>query len=177
MKAILCAALGAALIGGAASAQSLGEKTGVNSVTGTAPSTQDFVTEAAVSDMFEIESSKLAQTKAHDSAIKSFASKMIEDHTKTSTELKGLVSGGKVKANAPTEMDSSHKSKLEKLGKLDGKDFDKQYASDQQSAHKNAVSLFDRYAKGGDNADLKAFASKTEPHLKMHLDMANNLKP
>jgi putative membrane protein len=126
------------LIAGAASAQSLGEKTGVNSVTGTAPSTQDFVTEAAVSDMFEIESRKLAQTKAQDSTIKSFASKMIEDHTRTSTELKGLVSSGKVKANAPTEMDCSHKSKLEKLGKLNGK-VDKQYASDHQSAHKTAV--------------------------------------
>jgi putative membrane protein len=177
MKIIICAALGASLIAGVAMAQSLGEKTGVNAVIGTAPSTQDFVTEAAISDMFEIESSKLAQSKAQDASIKTFAGKMIEDHTKTSTELKGLVGGGKVKATAPTEMDSAHKSKLDKLGKLNGKDFDKQYASDQQSAHKDAVSLFDRYAKGGDNADLKAWAGTTEPHLKMHLDMANGLKP
>jgi putative membrane protein len=177
MKTIIFAALGVSLIAGAAMAQSLGEKTGVNSLTGTAPSTQDFVTEAAVSDMFEIESSKLAQTKAQDASIKTFAGKMIEDHTKTSTELKALVSDGKVQAKPPAEMDSAHKSKLDRLGKLEGKDFDKQYASDQQSAHKDAVSLFDRYAKGGDNADLKAWAGTTEPHLKMHLDMANGLKP
>jgi putative membrane protein len=177
MKAIVIVALSVGLFGGVAMAQSLGEKTGVNAVIGTAPSTQDFVTEAAISDMFEIESSKLAQSKAQDASIKTFAGKMIEDHTKTTTELKGLLDGGKVKATAPAEMDSAHKSKLDKLGKLNGKDFDKQYASDQQSAHKDAVSLFDRYAKGGDNADLKAWAGKTEPHLKMHLDMANGLKP
>jgi putative membrane protein len=28
----------------------------------------------------------------------------------------------------------------------------------QVSAHKDAVSLFERYAKGGDNADLKDWA-------------------
>jgi putative membrane protein len=52
--------------------------------------------------MFEIESSKLAQTKAQDASIKTFAGKMIEDHTKTSTELKALVSDGKVPRAATT---------------------------------------------------------------------------
>jgi putative membrane protein len=39
-----------------ASAQSLGEKTGVNSTLGMSPSTADFVQEVAISDMFEIRS-------------------------------------------------------------------------------------------------------------------------
>jgi putative membrane protein len=55
-------------------AQSVGEKTGVNSVIGITPSTQDFVTKAAQSDMFEIQSSKLALGSA-DSATKGFAQK------------------------------------------------------------------------------------------------------
>jgi len=156
-------------------AQSIGEKTGVNSVLGVAPKTEDFVKQAAISDMFEIESSKLAQQKA-DADSKTFAEKMIKDHTETTAELKALVSGGKVKAEIPAEMDSAHKSKLEKLQGLNGDDFDKQYDSDQKAAHKDAVSLFERYAKGGDNADLKAFASKHLPHLQEHLKMAEGLK-
>ena len=80
-------------------AQSIGEKTGVNAVLGVAPKTEDFVKQAAISDMFEIESSKLAQQKA-DADSKAFAEKMIKDHTETSTELKALVSGGKVKAES-----------------------------------------------------------------------------
>ncbi|MCC8958751.1 DUF4142 domain-containing protein [Bradyrhizobium sp. Pear77] len=43
------------------------------------------------------------------------------------------------------------------------------------SAHKDAVDLFERYAKGGDNADLKNWAGKTLPVLKHHLEMAQNL--
>jgi len=139
-------------------AQSAGEKTGVKSALGISPSTADFVKEVAISDMFEIESNKL-----------------VIDHTKTKTELKGLVRSGKMKAELPTELDSSHKSKLDKLKSENGKDFSSDFDSMQVSAHKDAVSLFERYAKGGDNPDLKNWVGKTLPALKHHLEMAQNL--
>lgn len=151
---------------------SVGERSGINSMVGAAPSTQDFVTQAAISDMFEIESSKLAQQKSTKDTIKSFASQMVADHTKTSQELKSAATGVQI----PADMDSSHQSKLDKLRGLNGADFDKQYISDQQSAHKDAVSLFDRYAKSGDNAGLKAWAGKTLPVLQHHKDMADKLQ-
>jgi putative membrane protein len=168
-------ALGCVLLAAPALAQSVGEKTGVNSTLGIAPTTADFVKQAAISDMFEIDSSKLAQDKGNASE-KSFASQMITDHTKTTTELKGLVSSGKVKADLPSALDSSHQSKLDKLRGESGKDFSSDYDSDQLSGHKDAVSLFERYAKGGDNADLKDWAGKTLPTLRHHLEMAESLK-
>lgn len=154
-----------------ANAQSLGEKTGVNSVLGVTPATQDFVTEAATSDMFEIQSSQLAQTKG-DAAAKTFAAKMIDDHTKTSAAVKAMVADGKVKATLPTALSSSQTSMLDKLKSLNGDDFNRQYKSDQVSVHKSAVSLFERYAKGGENNDLKAWAGAQLPTLRDHLKMA-----
>jgi putative membrane protein len=168
-------ALGCLLFVAPALAQSTGEKTGINSTLGITPTTPDFVKEVAISDMFEIESSKLAQQKGN-AGEKTFASQMVSDHTKTSTELKGMVTGGKVKADLPTALDSSHQSKLDKLKGESGKDFSSDYDSMQVSAHKDAVSLFERYAKGGENADLKNWAGKTLPTLKHHLDMAQSLK-
>ena len=155
-------------------AQSVGEKTGVNSVLGIAPTTADFVKEVAISDMFEIESSKLAEQKGNTQE-KSFAQQMVTDHTKTSSELKQMVSGGKVKAELPSTLDSSQQSKLDKLKDASGKDFSSDFDSDQVSAHKDAVSLFERYAKSGDNADLWDWAGKTLPTLQHHLDMAQEL--
>jgi putative membrane protein len=166
--------LGCVLLASPALAQSVGEKTGVNSMLGVAPATADFVKEAAISDMFEIESSKLAEQKGN-AQEKSFAQQMVADHTKTSTELKQLVSSGKVTAELPSALDASHRSKLDKLKDASGKDFSSDYDSDQVSAHKDAVSLFERYAKGGDNADLKDWAGKTLPALQHHLDMAQEL--
>jgi putative membrane protein len=133
-------------------AQSIPEKTGINQALAIAPKTQDFVTIAAQSDMLEIASSKLALQKSDSDKTKTFAQKMIDDHTATSTELKGLLSSGKVTFSAPTTLDKTHQEKLDKLSKLQGKDFTKQYDDMQVSAHKDAVSLFERYAKDGDTS-------------------------
>jgi putative membrane protein len=162
------------LLAGPALAQSLGEKTGVNSALGVAPTTADFVKEVAISDMLEIESSRLAEQKGN-AQEKSFAQQMVTDHTKTSGELKRLVGDGKVQATLPTALGSSHQSKLDKLKSANGKDFSSDYDSYQVGAHEDAVSLFERYAKGGDNAELKDWAGKTLPALRHHLDMAQEL--
>ncbi|WP_441276587.1 DUF4142 domain-containing protein [Tardiphaga sp. 172_B4_N1_3] len=155
-------------------AQSVGEKTGVNSVLGVSPSTPDFVKQVAISDMFEIQSNTLAESKGN-AAEKSFAAMMVKDHTKTSTELKAMVSSDKVKAELPAALDSAHQSKLDKLKEQSGADFSKNFNSIQVDAHKDAVDLFERYAKSGDNAELKDWAGKTLPALKHHLEMAQNL--
>jgi putative membrane protein len=153
-------------------AETVGEETGINSTLGIAPTTNDFVQEAAISDMFEIQSSKLASSKLSGPE-KEFADHMIMDHTKTTAELADQAKTGNIPI--PSTMDSSHQKMLDKLNSLNGDDFRKQYFSDQVSAHKDAVSLFERYGKGGDNAKLKDWASMTLPTLQHHLDMAQGL--
>ena len=75
----------------------------------------------------------------------------------------------------PTTLNNSNQSKIDQLQKLAGPDFSKQYMDYQVSAHKDAVSLFQRYGKGGDNSKLKAWAITTLPTLQHHLDMAEGL--
>lgn len=54
-------------------------------------------------------------------------------------------------------------------------DFAKQHDRDQISAHKDAMSLFDRHSKGGNSADLKEWP-QTHPALQHRLKMAHDLK-
>jgi putative membrane protein len=169
-KAILAIAVAVALTSSAALAQSAGEKTGVNSALGIAPKTEDFIKEAAMSDMLEIAAAKLAQQKGNADE-KKFAEQMITDHTKTSSELKSMVSG-ELTAAIPTALDDSSQKKLDKLKGAKPEDFAGEYDPMQVSAHKDAVSLFERYAKGGDNSKLKDWAGKTLPALQHHLEMA-----
>jgi putative membrane protein len=183
MKKLLIIAAAGALFAVPAAAQtslkdkakSAAETTGIASALGISPTTRDFVNKVAISDMFEIKSSELAKSKANNDS-KAFADHMVTDHSKTSSELKAMVSEGKVKAQLPDKLDASHQAKLDKLQKLNGKDFDKQYDDMQRSAHKDAVSLFERYSKNGDHPELKAWAAKTLPALKQHLSMAQKLK-
>jgi putative membrane protein len=158
----------------AAFAQSAAESTGANSLIGRAPTTEDFVMQASASDMFEIESSKLALQKGDDQT-KAFAQQMVTDHEKTSTELKALLSGAKVKGNPVTALTKDHKEEVDKLAKLSGAEFKEEYFDDQVDAHEDAVDLFKRYAEGGENAELKAWAAKTLPALEHHYKMAQDL--
>ncbi len=168
--------VGALLIafGGSAGAQSLTEKTGVNSVFGISPSTPDFVKRVALSDLFEIQSSELAKEKSS-GPVKAFAEQMIQDHTKTSNELKAFAANGSLKVDIPSGLDDSHQKKLDALKEAEGRNLAGTYVNDQVDAHKDAVDLFERYAKGGDNETLKQWVSKTLPTLKSHLEMAEGL--
>ncbi len=163
------------LLCGSAYAESTGEKLGVDKALGIAPTTQDFVTEAAKGGQFEIQSSKLAEQRG-DAATQGFAKTMITDHSKIGAELKDLVKAKNIDVTIPDKPSQSQQSMIDKLDKLKGADFDKQYRDDQLSAHKDAVSLFQRYAKGGDNAVLKTWAAQEEPILQHHLDMARELE-
>jgi putative membrane protein len=146
------------------------------SSTALAQSTQDFVNKVAISDMFEIQSSQLALSKQADEDTKPFAQKMVQDHQKTSTELKAVVEGSILKLTLPATMDSEHQKMLNDLQAKNGKDFDRSYDQIQLKAHQDAVALFEAYSKTGDNPELKSWAVATLPHLKEHFSMAQKLK-
>jgi putative membrane protein len=156
-----------------ACAEAIGEKASVNGLLGVAPKTQDFVSEVAMSDMAEIAAAKIALQKG-DVSENAFASQMIADHTKTSDALKAMVTSGAVKAEVPHALDSRTQGKIDKLGADTDARFKHDYSAMQVSAHKSAVSLFGRYAEGGENAKLKDWAA-TLPTLKHHLEMAEAL--
>jgi len=171
-KTLLTAAL--VMSASAVFAQSATESTGVNSALGVAPKTEDFIIQASASDVFEIESSKLALQKGDD-ATKAFAQQMITDHEKTTAELKALLTSGKVQGNPVTALTDGHKEEVDDLAKLEGAEFNEEYIDDQVEAHEDAVDLFKRYGEEGENADLKAWAAKTLPALEHHYKMAQDL--
>src|ERR1700710_2114566 len=171
-KAIQIAAV-ALLVSTSAFAQSAGEKTGVNSTLGISPTTADFVKEAAMSDMTEIAAAKIGQERGN-APEKTFAAQMITDHTKTSEELNSIAPAD-AKATVPPALDSSSQSKIDKLRNAKPDSFSSDFDSMQVSAHKDAVSLFERYAKGGEDPKLNDWAGKTLPALQHHLEMGQDM--
>ena len=70
----LAPCLALALLATPAMAQSIGEQTGMNSTLGISPAMEDFVKQAAISDMFEIQSSRCGRQilcRHHDQASRS----------------------------------------------------------------------------------------------------------
>jgi putative membrane protein len=131
-----------------------------------------FVDRAGRAGAFEIEASKLAQQQATSAEVKSFASRMVDDHTRTANELKQAAGGLAV----PAEPSADQRAKIEALKGKSGSDFDRSYANEVGvAAHEEAVALFEDYARNGTDASLKAFADKTVPALREHLTMAKDM--
>lgn len=134
----------------------------------------DFMRKAAENGMLEIQSSELAQDKAENGSVKSFAAQMVKDHQAADAELKSLASNKGVEL--PTQLPTAEKKKLEALGALQGRSFDRQYAQEVGlKAHDKAVKLFREASNNAKDADVKGFASKTLPILEQHLDMARKM--
>lgn len=131
-----------------------------------APADQTFVNKAAVSNMFEVDTSELAVDKAESSDVKEFARHMIRDHGKAGKELETLAKN--LGAEVPEELDAKHSAALEKLEQLDGAAFDQAYIQAQREAHREAVNLFSSYSRSGSNDELQAWAQKTLPVLQEH---------
>ncbi|CCV05642.1 Outer membrane protein-like protein [Mesorhizobium metallidurans STM 2683] len=137
-----------------------------------ADTAQDFVDKAAVGAKFEVDSSKIAQDKAHDQSVKDFAQKMIQDHGAANAKLEAVAAAQKLKV--PAELDTKHKDDLERLQNADAP-VDQPYVEMQRSAHADAVKLFEIYARDGDTASLKTFAQENLPTLKMHQEMIEKI--
>jgi len=134
---------------------------------------QEFFNKAAGGGMFEVEAGKLAQSKGQSDGVKSFGEMLVKDHSAANDELKALA--GKKGVTLPASVPASEQKKLDKLAKA--KNFDKDFIKEVGlSDHKKDISLFEKTSKSADDADVKAFATKTLPTLKTHLQHAEDLK-
>jgi len=131
-----------------------------------------FVQKAAVGGLAEVEMGKMAQQKGSSDQVKQFGSRMVDDHSKANDELKQIASSKGI--TLPTDLDAKHKSKMDKMQKLSGAQFDRAYMDDMVSDHKEDVADFKKQASSGKDSDLKAFASKTLPTLEEHLKLAQD---
>jgi putative membrane protein len=138
--------------------------------------TRDYVQKAAMGDMFEIESSRLALTRSPNAEVKQFAQRMIDEHTKASDDMKARLARAGLIVELPTTLDADHKEVLDDVRAKNARDFDIAFIEEQKAAHEDALMLHRSYAMTGELADLKAFAADLVPKIEMHQQMATDLE-
>jgi len=133
----------------------------------------NFAAEAASGGMTEVALGKIAQEKGVNARVKKFGSMMVMDHSKANDSLKALAARKNI--TLPAAPNAKDQAAIDKLSKLSGKTFDDAYVSDMIDDHKHDVKAFEDAAKNLKDPDLKAFATKTLPVLKTHLDAINGI--
>jgi putative membrane protein len=133
-----------------------------------------FMMTAAEGGMAEVEMARIAQERASSDAVKQYAQRMIDDHTKAGDELKQLAAMKGI--TLPTGPNASHMALMEKLRQKTGADFDRMYIKESGvKAHQSMEKLFQKESTAGKDADAKAFAAKTLPTVQEHLRMARDM--
>lgn len=152
-------------------AQAVPTETAENGVpeeaTGVDQATTDFVQKATLSNMFEIEASKLALERSKVQPVKDFAQMLVDAHTTALGELQSLSASAAI--TPPTMLDEDKTGKLEALRNAKVEDFDDVYIDQQTEAHENSLALVKDYANNGKDAGLRAFAAKMAPTVDEHL--------
>ncbi|MBX8485491.1 DUF4142 domain-containing protein [Pseudomonas cichorii] len=138
-----------------------------------AQDSDDFVEDASAKGIAEVEAGRLAQEKGSSGDVKSFADKMVKDHTAANNKLKALAESKNLEVSSDAQMMDKAKSMILEL--RSAKSFDQAYANNQVKAHEEAIALFEDEAANGEDAELKAFAADTLPKLKEHLVHAKEL--
>lgn len=135
---------------------------------------KEFVMKAASGGMMEVEASQIAQQNAGHARVKDFADMMVQDHTNVNNELKGFASSRGLMIPEDSLM-MKHKSMLDNMRKMTGKAFDKHYIDMMMKDHNKDISEFEKASNNAKDADLKAWAAKTLPTLRMHKDSVQAL--
>lgn len=135
---------------------------------------KEFMSQAAQSDMTEIQSSRLALQRSQNRNVRSFANRMIQQHEQSTRILKQIASSKGV--TLPKYIsDQQDKSLLNQLSRLHGKNFDQAYMQGQVQAHQRTLAEFQKYQQYGQDPQLKAFANRIEPIVAQHLQMAQSM--
>lgn len=129
-----------------------------------------FIKQGLEAGLAEIQAAKIAETNSKNPRIISFAKMMITDHTKAGDELEKIGINKRV-AEGDT-INAGHQKMIAAISAKSGTAFDKLYMQMMVNDHQSAVKLFTE-ASNNKNEDIQAFAKKTLPTLKMHLDSAN----
>lgn len=133
-----------------------------------------FLVRAANSGMAEVQLAKIAQQKATVGAVKEFASMLEKDHSAANSAVKDFAAQRNV--TLPDSISNDKQKMIADCEKKTGKEFDKEYISAMIRSHKDGIDLFEDIRSNSSDIDVKNFADKTLPTLKMHLDSAQAIQ-
>jgi putative membrane protein len=134
---------------------------------------REFVKDAAIGGMAEVELGKLAQQNAQDDKVKQFGARMVQDHGQANNELQSIASSQSI--DLAQQLDKKHEQLKDRLARLQGPQFDRAYMAAMVKDHNADVAAFRREAQSGRDPAIKQFAEKTLHLIGAHDRMAKDI--
>ncbi len=137
-------------------------------------SSQDkkFIEKAAEGNFAEVELGKLGAEKSQNSQLKQFCQDLQSDHQSANQKLQPIAQADGVQI--PQTLDSKHQREINRLQKMSGAEFDKEFATTALRQHAQTIEAFQKEAQQGQDPTVKQYAQSMLPGLEHHLQMAKD---
>lgn len=130
----------------------------------------DFVWEAGIAALMEIELGKVAAEKGHSEEVRKFGQSVVKGHERVRTTLEAIAAEHNLKF--PKELDSKRKARIDEIAKLSGADFDRAYLRHLVSYYERGLGRFDFEANNGSIPELAAWAGRVAPRIRHQMRAA-----
>lgn len=137
--------------------------------------TQDrnFMAQASVENIAEIQTAKLADSITDSAAIQSFAHLVITDRNYAQNDLKTL--GNNIRIPVTDSINAIHENRMDSLKTMTGRAFDSVYITRQIADYQGAIATFKKEINSGNRTEVVSYAAKYLPTLKQHLQRAESI--
>ena len=138
------------------------------------PEDRSFLVNAAHSNLAEIATGRLALRESDNSAVRTYARRMITDHTAAQRKLRAIADAWNTRV--PSRPSPQQRQEAARLAALEGSAFDRKYLTRQIVSHRQTLGLCLLELDSGQVSDLRAYAGATAPVVRMHLTMAKRTR-
>ena len=130
-----------------------------------------FINRAGTSGLEEVTFARLAETKAANPTVRSFATSLIADLAVVNQQLADLTRSKGL--TPPSEMDDRHAALYQQLQSLNGPAFDRAFLEGQLQELTMMIEAFQKEADSGTDPQVRGLAQQHLPMLLRHLQAAN----
>jgi putative membrane protein len=134
---------------------------------------KELANKLAQGSVSEVQIGKIVKDKANDPAVKDFANRMIEDHSKMDQQIRHWASLNSIKL--PTTPSADSQELKGRLAKASGKSYDQEYIRSMLEDHKKDVAELQNFMASHPDSSLKSVVTQTLPILENHLRVAENV--
>ncbi|HWH16790.1 MAG TPA: DUF4142 domain-containing protein [Allosphingosinicella sp.] len=138
-------------------------------------SAQEYADMASASDLYEVESARLASEKSRNPEVQALARMIIEDHEQSAERLKAAAAAARPPVTVTPDMDTEQRFDVQALRVANGDQFDKAFIAQQVKAHRKALRMALHYSAKGEAPPLKQHAAEAVQPMRRHLEQAEKL--
>lgn len=133
-------------------------------------SDRQFLIKATQDGLAEIKVGQLAIDRGMSNQVRELGRRLVDDHTRANQDLARIAD--RLGVRLPTTPTRAQQAECDRLSRMSPDQFDRAFLRAEARDHDKAIKLFEHQARTSGDRQIRQFAERTLPTLRMHRDLA-----